>query len=225
MYNHNSKLGSSPQNGFPFICRLIPFIGKKKPPMYPFVCLNKPFVRISGLTLVELIIVLTIAGVLAALAAPGMQKFVASNRLTAQVNDLLADISHARSEAIKRNVSSGVCASTSGTNCTASGNWANGWLVFYVCPTGDPSGCTAGNNVVVKVHEALSGSNTLSATKTDVSTNTSSSIDTMTFSKSGAFSSQAFTYKFTLCDPRRNQTRVVNITVVGQTSVASGTCS
>jgi type IV fimbrial biogenesis protein FimT len=154
-----------------------------------------------------------------------MQRFVSSNRLTAQVNDLLADISLARSEAIKRNVSAGVCESTSGTACTTSGNWSTGWLVYYVCPTGDPSGCTAGNNVVVKVHEALSGDNTLTATRTDVSTTTPSSVNEMTFGKSGAFSSQAYTYKFKVCDPRRNQTRIVDVTVVGQTSISSGTCS
>ena len=224
MHNRYLKLGSTPQNGTPFICQFEPFVGLNYPVIKPFICLKTPLVSNRGVTLIELIIVLTIAGVLVALAAPSMQKFVASNRLTAQVNDLLADISLSRSEAIKRNVSAGVCTSASGTSCTASGNWANGWLVYYVCPTGDPSGCTAGNNVVVKVHEALSGSNSLAATRTDVSTSTSSSIDTMTFGKSGAFSSQAFTYRFTLCDPSRNQSRVVDITVVGQTSVSSGTC-
>lgn len=222
-YRYRISIGSR-KNACPFVCLLLPFVCFNYPPRYPLVGLNKPLIRNRGVTLVELIIVLTISGVLAALAAPGMQRFVASNRLTAQVNDLLADISVARSDAIKRNTNAGICASTSGTSCTVSGNWANGWLVYYICPTGDPSGCTAGNNVVVKVHEALSGSNTLSAAQTDVSTSSSSSIDTMTFSKSGAFSSQAFKYTFTLCDPRRNQSRILGITVVGQTSVSSGTC-
>ena len=224
MHSGNHKPGRTIKNDIPFVCRLMPFIGLKNPSSYPFICLNIPFVRNRGLTLVELIIVLTIAGILATMAAPGMQRFVSSNRLTAQVNDLLADISLARSEAIKRNVSAGVCESTSGTGCTTSGNWASGWLVYYVCPTGDPSGCTAGNNVVVKAHEALSGNNTLSASRTDVSDSTSSSIDTMTFDKSGAFSSQDYTYQFTLCDPGRKQTRVIDVTVVGQTSISGGTC-
>ncbi|BAV33248.1 pilus assembly protein [Sulfuricaulis limicola] len=224
MRNEIHKPGRAIQKVHPFICLNMPFVCSKKSAISPFISWNIPFVRNRGLTMVELIIVLTVAGILAALAGPSMQKFVSSNRLTTQVNDLLADISLARSEAIKRNVNAGICASTSGTGCTVSGNWASGWLVYYVCPTGDPSGCTAGNNVVMKAHEALTGNNTLSGTRTDTGTNTTSSIDTMTFSKSGAFSSQTYTYKFTVCDPKRNQTRMIDITVVGQTSVSSGTC-
>ena len=142
-----------------------------------------------------------------------MQKFVSSNRLTTQVNDLLADISLVRSESIKRNGAAGICASTNGTSCTASGNWASGWLGYYD---------NSGTKVVLKVHEALSGGNTLKAEQTDASTSTTTAVDTVAYSKSGAFSSTAFTYKFTLCDPQRKQFKMIDITVVGQTSISSG---
>lgn len=201
----------------------MPFVVTDMPLIKPLVGKNIPSVCNKGFTLVELIIVLTIAGVLATLAAPSIQKFVASNRLATQVNDLLADISTTRSVAIKRNTNAGICASTTGTSCTAGGNWANGWLVYYVCPATD-STCTVGTKVTVKTHEALTGSNTLAAIRTDVSTNTDSSVDTVTYSKSGAFSSQAYTYKFSLCDSKQHQSRIADITVVGQTSISSGTC-
>lgn len=201
----------------------MPFVGYDIPLVIPLVCKKIPSVYNKGFTLVELIIVLTIAGVLATLAAPSIQKFVANSRLTTQVNDLLADISTTRSVAIKRNTDAGICASTTGTSCTVSGNWANGWLVYYVCPATD-STCAAGTKVTVKTHEALTGGNTLAATRTDVSSSVISSVDTVTYSKNGAFSSQSYTYKFTLCDSKQHQTRVTDITVVGQTSVSSGTC-
>lgn len=211
MHNHNPKPGSTPQNGSPFICRLIPFVCKKKSVTQPFVSLNRPFVRNSGLTLVELITVLTIAGVLAALAAPGMQRIVASNRLTAQVNDLLADINLTRSEAIKRNATTGICVTASGgTTCAAGGNWANGWLTYFVCPTTDPS-CVAGSNVTVKMHEALSGSNTLTGPA-----------DAVIYAKSGVLSSVAGS--FTLCDPALGKRRVVTLAATGRPTLSEGTC-
>ena len=213
-YRYRISIGSQ-KNACPFVCLLLPFVCFNSPPSYPLVGLNKPFIRNCGVTLIELIIVLTIAGVLAALAAPGMQRFVASNRLTAQVNDLLADISFARSDAIKRNTSAGLCTSTSGTSCTASGNWANGWLVYYVCPTGDPSGCTAGNNVVVKVHESLSGSNTLTGPA-----------DALVYSKSGVLSSGAG--QFTLTDPNITNTsgrRIVCVTPTGRPNLSQVNCT
>ena len=213
-YRYRISIGS-PKKTCPFVCLLLPFVCFNYPSSYPLVGLNKPFIRNCGVTLIELIIVLTIAGVLAALAAPGMQRFVASNRLTAQVNDLLADISFARSDAIKRNTSAGICTSTSGTSCTASGNWANGWLVYYVCPTGDPSGCTAGNNVVVKVHESLSGSNTLTGPA-----------DALVYSKSGVLSSGAG--QFTLTDPNITNTsgrRIVCVTPTGRPNLSQVNCT
>lgn len=214
MNNHNLKPGSALQNGSPFICRLIPLIGFKNPLIKPFVCQNRPLVRNRGVTLIELIIVLTIAGVLAALAAPGMQTFVSSNRLASQVNDLLADISLARSEAIKRNTDTGVCVTDSaGTDCVVAGNWVNGWLVYYVCPSTDTT-CTAGNNVVLKVHEALSGKNTLTALA-----------DALVYTKNGVLISGSVVGDyFTLCDPRMGKSRVLNIQLTGRPALAQGTC-
>lgn len=193
----------------------MPSVGLKKPSISPIIGYKLPFVCNKGFSLIELIVVLTIASILLMIAGPALQKFVASNRLTSQVNDLLADINLARSEAIKRNAVTGVCASTSGTSCTASGNWASGWMVYY-----DNSGTKA----VLKVHEALTGNNTLSASQTDVSSSTTTAVDTVAYGKSGAFASQAYTYQFTVCDPKRRQSRIIDISVLGQTSVSSSTC-
>lgn len=213
MHNHNPKPGSSLQNGSPFICRLIPFIGLKNPLIDPLVCQNSPSVRNRGVTLIELIIVLTIAGILAALAAPGMQTFVSSNRLSSQVNDLLADISLARSEAIRRSTNAGVCVTDSaGTGCVVAGNWANGWLVYYVCPATDTT-CIAGNNVVIKVHEALTGTNTLTVLA-----------DSLVYTRNGVLNGGVAGDYFILCDPKMGKSRVLNIQLTGRPALAQGTC-
>jgi type IV fimbrial biogenesis protein FimT len=57
----------------------------------------------AGLTLVELLIGLTIAGMLAVTAAPDFADFITNSRLRESGNALLAEALFAQSEAIKRN--------------------------------------------------------------------------------------------------------------------------
>ncbi|MCR4346809.1 MAG: GspH/FimT family pseudopilin [Sulfuricaulis sp.] len=205
MHNRYLKLGKASQNETPSVCRLMPFIGIKNPVVSPLVGQKLPFICNRGFTLVELIIVLTIAGVLMALAAPGMQNFVASNRLTAQVNDLLGDINIARSEAIKRNTSAGICVTAvGGSTCTVAGNWANGWLVYYVDPD------TAAS-VAIKIHEKFSGNNTLTAPT-----------DALVFNKSGFLTTAAG--DFTLCDSKLGKSRLVQVIITGRPALTEGTC-
>lgn len=210
-----------------FICLFAPFVGSIHPSNEPFVHKNRPFVgreRFNkGFTLIELIVTLTVAGILFAMAVPGLQQFVSSNRLASQINDLMGDISLAKTEAIKRNTTTGICASATGTSCTASaGDWAGGWYVYYVCPASDSS-CASGANVTIKSHEAITGNNALNAKSTDTG-GTVANADVLTFSKNGALSNQDYTYQFTLCDSRQKKSRVINTSVIGQATITEGTC-
>lgn len=72
-----------------------------------------------------------VASILMALAVPSFNQMIVSSRLTAQSNDVLAAITLARSEAIKRNGSVTLCrADTStATDCSSSaGVWQN-WII------------------------------------------------------------------------------------------------
>jgi type IV fimbrial biogenesis protein FimT len=55
----------------------------------------------AGFTIIELMIVVTLLAVLAVFAFPSFQSFIASNRLTAESNELLSGMNLARSEAVR----------------------------------------------------------------------------------------------------------------------------
>jgi len=77
--------------------------------------------RSRGFTLVEVMVTIAVLAILATMAVPNYQRFVAESRMSAQANDLLTALHLARSEAIKRNAQVSVSA--------IGGNWASGWRV------------------------------------------------------------------------------------------------
>ena len=89
----------------------------------------------QGFTLVELIVTLTVAGILAAVAIPWMSSFIIRTRVSGNVNEFIAATMLARSEAIQRNGAVTICRSTgaeTGSNAcdTGASDWSSGWLVF-----------------------------------------------------------------------------------------------
>jgi type IV fimbrial biogenesis protein FimT len=100
-----------------------------------------------GFNLIELMVTLTVLGVLVAMGLPEFSKFVKDMKLGATASDLRADVQFARSEAIRRNMRVLVCPRSDSTSSTcattvAATTWANGWLVCYdqdangACDTG-----------------------------------------------------------------------------------------
>ena len=58
--------------------------------------------RQRGMTLVELLVTLVIAAIIAIIAVPSFTGFLARQRLTSDVNEIISVLSFARSEAIKQ---------------------------------------------------------------------------------------------------------------------------
>lgn len=123
----------------------------------------------SGLTMVELMVVIAIAAVLLGLGVPSFSALVNKTRLNSAASLLSNDLNLARSEAIKRNTRMLVCPpNAAGTDCqTVSPNWANGWIV---CIDADSDGAcdasTAGTPNPISIRPALATNLTLSALDT-----------------------------------------------------------
>ena len=107
-----------------------------------------------GFTLIELMVTVAIGAILTAIAIPAFNAFVLNDRDSAQINSLVYSFSYARSEAIKRDLATGVtvCPSANGSTCSGTTAWSGGWLVVYT----DPNTLRP---VVLQAVPALAGSN------------------------------------------------------------------
>jgi type IV fimbrial biogenesis protein FimT len=118
-----------------------------------------------GLTLLELIIVMGIAGILLSIAIPSYRYVTGSNRVAAEVNGLVGDLQFARSEAIKEGQPVVICAANAaGTACLKSGSdWEGGWIVF---PDTAGTQQLPGGATPLRVQSAFSSRDTLIANTT-----------------------------------------------------------
>lgn len=114
--------------------------------------------RDAGYTMMELLMSLTIAAILAAIAIPGFKYVTSSNRIATEVNGLLGDMLFARSEAVKEGQTVTLCASVDGLNCSGAGNnWQGGWIVF-LDTNGDK--VRQASEAIVRIQPAFSGTDT-----------------------------------------------------------------
>ena len=86
----------------------------------------------SGFTLYELLITVTIVGIVLSLGIPNMRAFNQNGRMTGTANDLHSAFHLARSESSRAKTNITVCASANalaaGANC--GGTWDQGFIVF-----------------------------------------------------------------------------------------------
>jgi type IV fimbrial biogenesis protein FimT len=160
--------------------------------------------------LIELLVTIAVAAVLISLAVPSFRVFVQNSRIATQTNDLVTDISFARSEAIKSGATASLCTSAAGLACDGGGNWSAGRLVWV--DTNGNNALDAGE--VRRFREQLAGANTLNVTP---------ATDPLTFNNRGTpTGGAAAAITFSVCDDRGvADGRDVTVNPLGQTR-ASG---
>lgn len=100
-----------------------------------------------GLTLIELMICLAIAGVLLALAGPGMQQLINVGRIDGAANTLASAMALARAESVRNNRRVVLCRSTDGSACDGSASTWPGWILFV---DSNGNGTRDGTETVIK---------------------------------------------------------------------------
>jgi len=100
-----------------------------------------------GFTLIELMVAVMILAILITLTVPSFNNAALSGKLGGFANDLVASAQLARSEAIKRNATVMLCASSDGASCDAPDGWETGWIVIV-----DPGGA---DERLLQAHPAL----------------------------------------------------------------------
>lgn len=124
--------------------------------------------RIQGVTLIEMVVTLSVLGILAALAAPMMGDFVDKHRLVRQLRAVSDLAELARSEAMKRSGPSGAGPELKAVTMTINPGTGANWFVGL---SHGPDGCAAssascvlnqaGTNVPQRVTGADGGSITM----------------------------------------------------------------
>lgn len=166
----------------------------------------------AGFSLIELLLAIVIAGILAGIALPSFDSTIANNRMSSAANTVVGAFNLARVEATKRGAAVNI-SSVSGSN-----NWGvNGFLVWLdVNADGDFFDTTANDfdaGEVIRLYEPVANGLTLSAAGT---------VESMRFSASGFVAPES-----TLClssNQASVQDRQLNLALSGRASITAIDC-
>lgn len=176
--------------------------------------------RARGFTLIELMITLAIAAILATLGAPSFSEFIISNRITAQTNDLINGLNLARSEAVRRGQP--VCIKS---NSATANDWTEGWQIYSDPNANRTSGgtvCSTTGATIIQSHDQLTGDATLTS-----SANFSSYIRFNALGVATNSSDVGISGSFSLCrkDSNSAKSKLINISTTGLIRLSSSSPS
>ena len=115
----------------------------------------------AGFTLQEMLVVMAIMGIVAAMAAPSFRDFAIQRSIAAQITDLTSALRLARSEALKRGREVSLCptrnasAANGKPMCVNSTDWKTGYLVFI--------GSIYANDQYIRVQQLYSNGGSIQA--------------------------------------------------------------
>jgi type IV fimbrial biogenesis protein FimT len=166
----------------------------------------------KGFTIIELLVVLTVAIIFVALSVPSFFSIRQNNNAVLLTNNFAGTLNYARAEAIKRGELVSVCASanTNQTACGNAGSWTNGWIVFV---DNDGDGVIDGGDEILRVGAVLDPGATFTAP-----------VAFITYDSEGFVSSGAGDYGLAATGCDGNNGRTLTISNAGRVSIANVAC-
>lgn len=177
-----------------------------------------PARRHGGFTLVELMISLAVLAILIAMAVPSLREIGLNSRSSGMINTLLADLSVARSEAVKTARATYVTA--------AGGDWAQGWNIWT---DANGNGVRDGDEPTLKSHDPINGGYTSDESRFSLravagAAAGGANIDQIAFGPQGQAVEPDTGARFGLCRPDGNAARStgIQVSVAGRAQAVKG---
>lgn len=83
----------------------------------------------KGATVIELMMTITLAGIILSLAVPALKQFLANNQIVSTSNSIVSGLNMARTTAVHSGEDITICPSSNGSSCAVD-TWDDGWIVF-----------------------------------------------------------------------------------------------
>lgn len=168
--------------------------------------------RERGFTLIEILMVVAVLGVLIAAGMPGFNAWIVKARVSGAANELLGDLSYARSESATRQVEVAMCVSTDQATCTGGLTWDQGRIIFVDT---NADGAVSTGETILRVSQPMSG--------TSVTTTGFGSSSIVRFRPFGGLRPPtAGTFK--LCPSSGTEGRLLSVATTGRPLIAKTTC-
>lgn len=163
-----------------------------------------------GFSAIELLVVITIVGILAAFAVPSMRSLMMTQKVRSMAYDLFSDLTYARSEAIARGHN--VLVQSAGGNT----DWSGGWVVTDV---------SVNPTQQLKIKSCIGTPCVLTS-----GVSATGNVANLTFDRSGRWSSAvatklAFSILSTDSSATTDQKRCVSLDPSGRPRSATGACT